>query len=183
MYPGQTHSPKTPWTPLPWDSAGFLKIPWTPGTLWTPRLHRLPDSWTPLFLSLHGLSDSMDSQDSLDSQGIPPEDFSGLQRAGANRSSDSPMHRRLFWPTRTPSGHSFPSAALPPLQESQRLCRLRVGRKPAAYGRPLALGPERGLIPAQPGPVPERFKGFKSALTEISFYYCGKGGAQDAKLY
>ena len=114
MYPGQTHSPKTPWTPLPWDSAGFLKIPWTPGTLWTPRLHRLPDSWTPLFLSLHGLSDSMDSQDSLDSQGIPPEDFSGLQRAGANRSSDSPMHRRLSWPMRTPSGHSFPSAALPP---------------------------------------------------------------------
>lgn len=72
---------------------------------------------TPLLLGLPGLP-----------LGIPSDGFSGLQRAGTNRSSGSPMRRRLSasplgpdrdgvqtWPRRTPSGHSFPLNRASPL--------------------------------------------------------------------
>ena len=91
--------------PCHWDSAGFLRISWTRDSIDSPC------SW-----------------DSLDSRGIPSEGFSGLQRAGANQSSGSRCAGAFSasplgpgrdgvrpWPRRTPSGHSFPSAAPLPL--------------------------------------------------------------------
>ena len=163
MYPGQTSSR---------DSMGSLPL----------RLCELPE-------------DSVDSRNSMDSRTLwthrtPWTPGAFRLKTSADSSGPEPIGAvtpqctdafpgpcgRLQGP-QLPFCRASPSSgepeALPALRWPQA-CRIWEASGVRARERP---------NPSLPGPAPEGFKRFKSALTEISFTLLRKGGAQDAKLY